>query len=83
GAGGTVVFARQTTERAAVVATMHAPDPRAQRLIQQPVQVVAMTFSASAPATVPTQRFTGQAVSTLRTIEFAAVTPQRGAFLSR
>lgn len=83
GAGGTVVFARQPTERAATVAAMHAPDPRAQRLIQQPVQVVAMTFSASAPATVPTQRFSGQAVSTLRTIEFAAPTPQRGAFLSR
>ncbi|WP_281260347.1 DUF882 domain-containing protein [Phreatobacter cathodiphilus] len=82
-AGGTVVFARQPAERAAAVAAMHAPDPRAQRLIQQPVQVVAMTFSASAPATVPTQRFSGQAVSTLRTIDFAAPTPQRGAFLSR
>lgn len=83
GAGGTVVFARQSTERAAAAAAMHAPDPRAQRLIQQPVQVVAMTFSASAPATVPTQRFAGQAVSTLRTIDFAAPVPQRGAFLSR
>jgi uncharacterized protein YcbK (DUF882 family) len=70
GAGGTVVFARQTTERAAVVATMHAPDPRAQRLIQQPVQVVAMTFSASAPATVPTERLRWDEVSSVLKLVF-------------
>ncbi len=45
-----------------------------------------MTFSAASPATVPTQRFSGEAVASLRTLEFAepaAPARQRGAWLSR
>ncbi|MCZ8315317.1 DUF882 domain-containing protein [Phreatobacter sp.] len=86
GSRGTVVFARQTTDRAVPAATLQAPDPRERQLLQQPAQVVAMTFSASAPATVPTQRFSGEAVASLRTLEFAepaAPARQRGAWLSR
>lgn len=85
GAGAGVVFARQATDRAAAAASLQAPDPRQQRLIEQPVQMVAMAFSVSASATVPSQRFQGHSVSALRTIEFAApeARPQRRAFLSR
>lgn len=86
GPRGNVVFARQTTDRAQPAAALQAPDPRERQLIQQPAQVVAMTFSASAPATVPTQRFSGEAVASLRTLEFAepaAPARQRGAWLSR
>ncbi|QCK88367.1 DUF882 domain-containing protein [Phreatobacter aquaticus] len=71
GARGRVVFVRQTTERAAAVATLSTPDPRQQKLIEQPSQIVAMTFSQGAATTVPTQRFVGQAVASLRTVEFA------------
>jgi uncharacterized protein YcbK (DUF882 family) len=71
GARGRVVFVRQTTERSVAVATLSTPDPRQLKLIEQPSQVVAMTFSQGAPTTVPTQRFAGQAVASLRTVEFA------------
>jgi uncharacterized protein YcbK (DUF882 family) len=73
GARGRVVFVRQTTERAASVATLTTPDPRQLRLIEQPSQMVAMAFSQTAAATVPTARFSGQAVSNLRTLEFSRV----------
>ncbi len=86
GPRGTLVFARQTTDRAVPAAALQAPDPRERQLLQQPAQVVAMTFSAASPATVPTQRFSGEAVASLRTLEFAepaAPARQRGAWLSR
>jgi uncharacterized protein YcbK (DUF882 family) len=86
GPRGTLVFARQTTDRAVPAAALQAPDPRERQLLQQPAQVVAMTFSAASPATVPTQRFSGEAVASLRTLEFAEPTAparQRGAWLSR
>ncbi len=73
GARGRVVFVRQTTDRAATVATLTTPDPRQLRLIEQPTQMVAMAFSQTAAATVPTARFSGQAVSNLRTLEFSRV----------
>jgi uncharacterized protein YcbK (DUF882 family) len=73
GARGRVVFVRQSTERAAAVATLTTPDPRQLRLIEQPSQMVAMAFSQTVAATVPTARFSGQAVTNLRTLEFSRV----------
>jgi len=79
-----VVFARQSTERAAGAATLSTPDPRQLRLIEQPSQMVAMAFSQSAPATLSTERFSGHAVSSLRTLEFSRLEPgsQRRASLT-
>ncbi|WP_293419918.1 DUF882 domain-containing protein [Phreatobacter sp.] len=71
GVRGRVVFVRQTAERAPSVATLTTPDPRQLRLIEQPTQMVANSFSASPTATVPTGRFAGQAVSSLPTLEFS------------
>jgi uncharacterized protein YcbK (DUF882 family) len=71
GSRGRVVFVRQSAERAASVATLTTPDPRQLRLIEQPTQMVANTFSQSPAATVPTGRFAGQAVSSLPTLEFS------------
>ncbi|MCA0318287.1 MAG: DUF882 domain-containing protein [Proteobacteria bacterium] len=71
GARGRVVFVRQAAERAASVATLTTPDPRQLRLIEQPTQMVANSFSLSPTATVPTGRFAGQAVSSLPTLEFS------------
>ncbi len=71
GPRGRVVFVRQSTERAPAVATLTTPDPRQLRLIEQPTQMVANTFSSSPAATVPTGRFAGQAVSSLPTLEFS------------
>lgn len=71
GSRGRVVFVRQSAERAASVATLTTPDPRQLRLIEQPTQMVANSFSPSPAAAVPTGRFAGQAVSSLPTLEFS------------
>lgn len=74
---------RPATERSAA-AVLQAPNPREPRLIQQPVQVVAMSFSAAPINMASAQQFSGQAVASLRTIEFGAPPArQRGAWLSR
>ena len=85
GQRGQVVFTRQATEREATVATLTTPDPRQPRLIAQPDQVVATSFSQSSTATMPTQRFAGQAVASLRTLEFTPTepAPERRASLDR
>lgn len=70
GPRGRAVLAQQNTDRAATTATLSTPDPRQLRLIEQPTQMVAMAFTQSGAATIPTQRFSGQAVSQLRTLEF-------------
>ncbi|CEJ14243.1 Peptidase M15 [bacterium YEK0313] len=82
---GQVVFTRQTTDREAAVATLTTPDPRQTRLIAQPDHIVAMSFSPSSAATMPTQRFAGQAVTSLRTLDFAPAepAPERRASLDR
>lgn len=75
--------ARPAAERPTAV-VLQAPNPREQRLIQQPVQVVAMSFSSAPPNLAAAQQFSGQAVASLRTIEFSAPPArQRGAWLSR
>ncbi|MDP3547291.1 MAG: DUF882 domain-containing protein, partial [Phreatobacter sp.] len=83
-AGATrTVAARPAAERPVAV-VLQAPNPHEQRLIQQPVQVVAMSFSATPPDLAAAQQFSGQAVASLRTIEFSAPPArQRGAWLSR
>lgn len=80
-----VALARQTTERTTSAAILTAPDLRQQRLIEQPVQMVALTFDRSAPGTVDSRRFAGHAVAPLPTVEFARVDSgaQRRASLSR
>lgn len=85
GQRGQVVFTRQTTDREAAVATLTSPDPRQTRLIAQPDHIVAMSFSPSSAATMPTQRFAGQAVTSLRTLDFAPAepAPERRASLDR
>ncbi|WP_246088594.1 DUF882 domain-containing protein [Phreatobacter stygius] len=85
GQRGRVVFVRQTTDREASVATLTTPDPRQLKLIEQPDQMVAMTFSQSNAPTMSTQRFAGQAVATLRTLDFSRPEPvaQRRASLEQ
>ncbi|WP_439574352.1 DUF882 domain-containing protein [Phreatobacter sp.] len=79
-----VALARQTTERGTSAAVLSAPDLRQQRLIEQPVQMVAMTFSRSASGTVDARRFAGEAVASLATVEFSrAGGSQNRASLSR
>ncbi|MGL4291672.1 MAG: DUF882 domain-containing protein [Phreatobacter sp.] len=80
---GRVVFVRQTTDRETSVATLTTPDPRQVKLIEAPSHMVAMSFSQSAGASMPTQRFSGQAVATLRTLDFTPPepAPQRRASL--
>jgi len=75
--------ARPVADRPTAV-VLQAPNPNEQRLIHQPVQVVAMSFTAAPPNLAATQQFSGQAVASLRTIEFSAPPArQRGAWLSR
>ena len=80
---GRVVFVHQSADRAASTATLSTPDPRQLRLIEQPTQMVAMAFTQNGAATIPTQRFSGQAVSQLRTLEFSRTDAERRASLFR
>jgi hypothetical protein len=80
-----VALARQTTERTVSAAVLTAPDLRQQRLIEQPVQMVVLTFDRSAPGTLDSRRFAGHAVAPLPTVEFARLDSpgQRRASLTR
>lgn len=83
-ASRTVAAATRPVQDRSTGVALQAPNPREQRLIQQPVQVVAMTFSAAPVNLASAQQFSGEAVASLRTIELGAPPArQRGAWLSR
>ncbi|MEI8145288.1 MAG: hypothetical protein WCH83_07495, partial [Alphaproteobacteria bacterium] len=82
GPRGRAVLARTRTDRAVAQATLSTPDPRQLKLIEAPAQVVAMTFTRTAAAPLTAERFSGSAIVSVRTLDFAPASPQRRAALN-